>query len=656
MLELLHRSDARRRRALRLRGGAPRRRPQRGDRRPQRRASTRSTARRRRASACACRSAAAGASPPRATSRAPAPRRRWPARSPSPRRSPRRADRAAGAGRAGARALGLALRARPVRRRAGGQARAALRRRGGAAHRRRAPRAHGRQLPRVARAQGLRLDRGRGLHAGDGGHAARASSPTPPTAATCRCAPTRPPTAAACAPPRAGSTSLALDLAGNAPRVAEEAIALLTRAAVPGGHEHDRAARRAGGAPGPRVDRARARARPHPARRGLLRGHELGRRPATSARCATAPSCCTSPPTRRCPAAWARSAGTTRASPPCAPTSSRAACCAARCPTARAPPPIGLERLRRLRARRRLRPPADRAHDQRLARARRRVPTLADLIADTDDGLYLETNRSWSIDDRRLQFQFATELCREIRGGELGRLYRNGSYAGVTPRFWGSLDAVCGPGGVAAVGADQLRQGRARAGHGRLARRRARALSRRAGRRRVTRRSTPLELAERALGFADGEAQATVVRERSLLSRFARLAPDAGHRGRRPHGRDPLRPRRPHRLGRRPTRRPTTALRDVAARAGAAARAPRRRRRRARATTPGLPGARRPRPRHDGFDAATAQLDPGAAGERPERRPSSAARPPACRPSGSGPRARSTPRSPRRPACARSTA
>ena len=71
--------------------------------------------------------------------------------------------------------------------------------------------------------------------------------------------------------------------------------------------------------------------------------------------------------------------------------------------------------------------------------------SLADLIAATDDGLYFETNRSWSIDDRRLQFQFATEVCREIRGGELGRLYRNGSYAGLTPRFWGSLDAVCGP-------------------------------------------------------------------------------------------------------------------------------------------------------------------------------------------------------------------
>ena len=71
--------------------------------------------------------------------------------------------------------------------------------------------------------------------------------------------------------------------------------------------------------------------------------------------------------------------------------------------------------------------------------------SLEDLIASTDDGLYLETNRSWSIDDRRLHFQFGTEVAREIRGGELGRLYRNPSYAGITPEFWGSLDAVCSP-------------------------------------------------------------------------------------------------------------------------------------------------------------------------------------------------------------------
>jgi TldD protein len=72
--------------------------------------------------------------------------------------------------------------------------------------------------------------------------------------------------------------------------------------------------------------------------------------------------------------------------------------------------------------------------------------SFEDLIADTDEGVYFETNRSWSIDDRRLHFQFGTEIGREIRGGRLGRLYRNPSYAGIGPRFWASLDAICGPG------------------------------------------------------------------------------------------------------------------------------------------------------------------------------------------------------------------
>ena len=46
--------------------------------------------------------------------------------------------------------------------------------------------------------------------------------------------------------------------------------------------------------------------------------------------------------------------------------------------------------------------------------------TLDDLMADTDDGLYLETNRSWSIDDRRLNFQFGTEWPTRSRTGSGG--------------------------------------------------------------------------------------------------------------------------------------------------------------------------------------------------------------------------------------------
>jgi TldD protein len=68
---------------------------------------------------------------------------------------------------------------------------------------------------------------------------------------------------------------------------------------------------------------------------------------------------------------------------------------------------------------------------------------LEDLIADTDRGVYMETNRSWSIDSRRLHFQFATEAAWEIRDGRRTRLLRNPSYAGVTPEFWSGLDAVC---------------------------------------------------------------------------------------------------------------------------------------------------------------------------------------------------------------------
>ncbi len=74
----------------------------------------------------------------------------------------------------------------------------------------------------------------------------------------------------------------------------------------------------------------------------------------------------------------------------------------------------------------------------------RGAPTLDDLIADTRRGLLIETNKSWSIDDQRLHFQFGCETAREIRNGRLGALYKDPIYAGITPRFWNSCDAVCG--------------------------------------------------------------------------------------------------------------------------------------------------------------------------------------------------------------------
>ena len=69
--------------------------------------------------------------------------------------------------------------------------------------------------------------------------------------------------------------------------------------------------------------------------------------------------------------------------------------------------------------------------------------SLDDLIADTDDGIFMSINKSWSIDDRRLNFQFGVEMAHEIKHGKLGQLYKNATYTGITPQFWGSCDAIC---------------------------------------------------------------------------------------------------------------------------------------------------------------------------------------------------------------------
>ena len=71
--------------------------------------------------------------------------------------------------------------------------------------------------------------------------------------------------------------------------------------------------------------------------------------------------------------------------------------------------------------------------------------SLDDLIADTSEGLFISTNHSWSIDDRRLNFQFGAEIGWLIRDGRLAEMVKNPTYTGITPRFWGSCDAICGP-------------------------------------------------------------------------------------------------------------------------------------------------------------------------------------------------------------------
>ncbi len=68
---------------------------------------------------------------------------------------------------------------------------------------------------------------------------------------------------------------------------------------------------------------------------------------------------------------------------------------------------------------------------------------LEDLIADTKEGFFLDTNKVWSIDDKRLNFQFAVEAAWEIKNGRKGRMFKNATYTGITPEFWNGCDAVC---------------------------------------------------------------------------------------------------------------------------------------------------------------------------------------------------------------------
>jgi TldD protein len=69
--------------------------------------------------------------------------------------------------------------------------------------------------------------------------------------------------------------------------------------------------------------------------------------------------------------------------------------------------------------------------------------SLEDLIASTDNGVYMQTNKSWSIDDKRYNFQFGCEIAWEIKHGKRVRMLKNPSYSGITTEFWNSMDAIC---------------------------------------------------------------------------------------------------------------------------------------------------------------------------------------------------------------------
>ena len=99
-----------------------------------------------------------------------------------------------------------------------------------------------------------------------------------------------------------------------------------------------------------------------------------------------------------------------------------------------------------------------------------RQGTLAEIIGDTKDGIFMATNQSWSIDDKRINFQFGCEIAWEIEKGKLTRLYKHPNYTGITPEFWGSCDAIGGREAWTLWGTPNCGKGQpgqvARVGHG----------------------------------------------------------------------------------------------------------------------------------------------------------------------------------------------
>jgi TldD protein len=68
--------------------------------------------------------------------------------------------------------------------------------------------------------------------------------------------------------------------------------------------------------------------------------------------------------------------------------------------------------------------------------------TYPELLGGIDEGLLLESPASYSLDDKRQNFHFSTQVARVIRRGEVGEYVRGVAFQSLTPDFWGSCDGV----------------------------------------------------------------------------------------------------------------------------------------------------------------------------------------------------------------------
>ncbi len=70
------------------------------------------------------------------------------------------------------------------------------------------------------------------------------------------------------------------------------------------------------------------------------------------------------------------------------------------------------------------------------------INSVEDMIKSVDKGIFMHTNKSWSIDDYRNKFQFGCEYAQLIEKGKLTKVVKNPCYRGVTIPFWNNLKMV----------------------------------------------------------------------------------------------------------------------------------------------------------------------------------------------------------------------
>lgn len=85
------------------------------------------------------------------------------------------------------------------------------------------------------------------------------------------------------------------------------------------------------------------------------------------------------------------------------------------------------------------RPPIDRMANLNLEPG---SASLEEMIAAVENGVYMKTNNSWSIDDSRNKFQFGCEWGRRIKHGRLAEVVKTPNYRGVSSTFWRNLKMV----------------------------------------------------------------------------------------------------------------------------------------------------------------------------------------------------------------------